>query len=181
MIDRIYSSPIFTQRLSLGREVIMAKTKKAAKKAATATRKIAPRKLKKVTAPRAAAPQFRNNFVLVHKSPLIDLYKPESQVERLIKILGNNLLADIIGVSRSQPSMWKRNKESLSAESQRRISDLDHVMNRLLMELYPEQATEWLLGSNPHLRNARPADLMVMRGPSSILPAIDALATGSYA
>ena len=159
----------------------MAKTKKAAKKAAVATRKMAPRKLNKATSSRTSAPQFRSNFVLAHKNPLSDLYKPEPQVERLVKILGNNLLADIIGVSRSQPSMWKRNKESLSAESQRRISDLDHVMNRLLMELYPEQATEWLLGSNPHLRNARPADLMVMRGPSSVLPAIDALATGSYA
>ena len=111
----------------------------------------------------------------------MDLYKPELQVIRLIELIGNNLLADILGVSRSQPSMWKNGKEKLSAENQRKVSDLDHVMNRLLMELYPQQAMQWLQGSNAHLNFGRPMDVLIIKGPSKVLDAIDALSTGSYA
>ena len=109
------------------------------------------------------------------------MYKPESQVIRLIELLGNNLLADILGVNRSQPSMWKSGKEKLSVESRRKVSDLDHVMNRLLIELYPDRAIQWLQGGNPHINFARPIDVLKANAPSKVVAAIDALSSGSYA
>ena len=77
--------------------------------------------------------------------------------------------------------MWKSGKERVSAENQRKISDLDHVMNRLLIELHPDQAVQWLQGNNPHLNFGRPMDVLILKGPSRVLDAIDALASGSYA
>ena len=149
----------FTQRLLLGEEVDMATVKKVKKE--------------KVTT--------RNSIKFVRGLDALDLYKPELQVIRLVELLGNNLLADLLSVNRSQPSMWKNNKEKLSVENQRKVSDLDHVMNRLLIELYPDQAIQWMQGSNPHLNFARPMDALIVNGPSKVLDAIDALASGSYA
>jgi len=77
--------------------------------------------------------------------------------------------------------MWKSGKEQITSENQRLISDLDHVMNRLLIEMYPEQAVQWLQGNNPHLNFARPMDILIVKGPAKVLDAIDALASGSYA
>lgn len=161
-----------TQRLSLGEEVVMATVKKVKKPALAA-----PKQLKKA----GAKVTTRTSIKIVGGLDALDLYKPELQVIRLIELLGNNLLADILGVNRSQPSMWKNGKEKLSADNQRKVSDLDHLMNRLLLELYPQEAMQWLQGNNPHLNFGRPMDVLIMKGPSKVLDAIDALSTGSYA
>lgn len=157
MSQEISATQSLAQRLSLGQEVVMTTVKKV--KAATA----------------------RGSVRLRNSVQPIDLYLPQPQVIRLVEILGNNLLADLLGVNQSQPSMWKSGKERVSPENQRKISDLDHVMNRLLIEMYPEQAVQWLQGNNPHLNFARPMDVLVLKGPSKVLDAIDALSSGSYA
>lgn len=108
-------------------------------------------------------------------------YSADGPVERVVAALGNNVVADLLGVSRSQPSRWRSGKERLSPESRKRISDLDHVLDRLLLELYPDQAGMWLTGPNPHLGGARPVDVLELRGAAAVLPAIDALAAGAFA
>ena len=149
------------QRLSLGKEVLMSGAKKAKKSAV------------KISAGSA--------IKLARSADVLHLYRSDHQVVRLIEILGNNLLATMLGVNQSQPSMWNSGKERVSAENQRKISDLDHVMNRLLIELHPDQAVQWLQGNNPHLNFGRPMDVLILKGPSRVLDAIDALASGSYA
>jgi uncharacterized protein (DUF2384 family) len=99
----------------------------------------------------------------------------------VVDALGNNVVADILGVARSQPSRWRSGQERLSPENRKRISDLDHVLDRLLLELYPDQAGLWLTGPNPHLAGARPLDVLELRGAAAVLPAIDALAAGAFA
>lgn len=84
-------------------------------------------------------------------------------------------------MARSQPSRWRSGQERLSPESRKRISDLDHVLDRLLLELHPEQAGVWLTGSNAHLGGARPVDVLELGGAAAVLPAIDALAAGAFA
>lgn len=163
---------VIAQRLSLGEEVVMATVKKVKKAAVKA-----PVKVKKAP----AKVGVRSSIKFVYGLDALGLYKPELQVIRLIELLGNNLLADILGVNHSQPSMWKSGKEKLSVENQRKVSDLDHVMNRLLLELHPEQAIQWMQGSNAHLNFGRPMDVLIIKGPSKVLDAIDALSTGSYA
>ena len=108
-------------------------------------------------------------------------YAAEGPVSRGIEALGNNVVADLLGVSRSQPSRWRSGQERLSPENRKRISDLDHVLDRLLLELYPDQAGLWLTGPNPHLGGARPIDVLQLRGAAAILPAIDALTVGAFA
>lgn len=108
-------------------------------------------------------------------------YAAAVPVARVVEALGNNVVADLLGVSRSQPSRWRSGQERLSPENRKRISDLDHVLDRLLLELYPDQVGLWLTGSNPHLGGARPIDVLELRGAAAILPAIDALVAGAFA
>jgi uncharacterized protein (DUF2384 family) len=108
-------------------------------------------------------------------------FSASGPVERVIGALGNNTVASILGVSRSQPSRWRRGTERISPENRKRVSDLDHVLDRLLLELYPDQAGEWLTSPNPHLGGARPIDVLELRGAAQVLPAIDALAQGAFA
>lgn len=125
---------------------------------------------------RAAAP------VAIRVSPSAEAgYAASGPVTRVIDALGNNVVAELLGVTRSQPSRWRSGQERLSPESRKRISDLDHVLDRLLLELYPDQAGRWLTGPNPHLGGARPIDVLELRGAAAVLPAIDALAAGAFA
>lgn len=108
-------------------------------------------------------------------------YSSDGPVTRVIDALGNNVVAGILGVSQSQPSRWRSGAERPSPDHRKRISDLDHVLDRLLLELHPEAAGLWLTGPNPHLGGARPLDLLELRGAAAVLPALDALAAGAFA
>lgn len=126
---------------------------------------------------RSAAPQV----VVKVASSAGATYSASGPVTRLVDALGNNVVADLLGVARSQPSRWRLGQERLSPESRRRLSDLDHVLDRLLLELHPDQVGLWLTGPNPHLGGARPVDALRLRGAVAVLPAIDALSVGAFA
>jgi uncharacterized protein (DUF2384 family) len=108
-------------------------------------------------------------------------FTPVTAVERLVAVLGNNALARVLGVSASQPGRWRSGKDRVSPANRRRISDLDHVLDRLLQELWPDQAGVWLTAPNAHLGSARPIDVLALRGAAPVLEAVDALATGAFA
>lgn len=108
------------------------------------------------------------------------VFTPAGPVDRVVTALGNNVVADVLGVSTSQPSRWRSGAEQITAGNRKRISDLDHILDRLLLELYPDQAGLWLSSPNPHLYGARPIDVLVLRGAAPVLDAIDALAAGAF-
>lgn len=108
------------------------------------------------------------------------LYQATDQVERVVTALGSNSVAKILGVSRSQPSRWRTGEEQLSPANRARLADLDHVLDRLLQVLWPEEASEWLTAHNPHV-NGRPIDVLALRGSAPVIEAIDALSQGAYA
>lgn len=102
-----------------------------------------------------------------------------ARLEGLIDVLGSNQVALVLGVSASQPSRWRSGAEGMSADSQRRVLDLDYVMTRLL-QLYPaEQALIWLRSHNPRL-GARPIDVLRLRGAGDVVVALDADEAGAY-
>jgi len=108
------------------------------------------------------------------------LFEDSGHVNRVVSALGSNNVAGLLGVSRSQPSRWRTGEEQMSAVNRARIADLDHVLNRLLQILWPEEASDWLTARNPHL-GGRPIDVLALRGAGPVIEAIDALGQGAYA
>lgn len=108
------------------------------------------------------------------------LFEVPGEVERVVAALGSNTVADLLGVSRSQPSRWRKGAEGISPVNRARLADLDYVLNRLLQVLWPQQAGAWLTAPNPHL-GGRPVDVLAARGAAPVIVAIDALAQGAYA
>lgn len=103
------------------------------------------------------------------------------RLTRLIDVLGNNRVAGLLGVSRSQPSRWRSGKEGLVAENQRKVLDLDYVMTRLHQVWTPDVAEIWLRSPNAHLGGATPLDVLRLRGVREVIVAIDAADQGAYA
>lgn len=108
------------------------------------------------------------------------VFKAPAEVERVVAVLGSNTVADLLQVSHSQPSRWRAGEERLSPANRARLVDLDHVLNRLLQVLWPEEASAWLTAQNPHL-GGRPVDVLAICGGGPVIDAIDALAQGAYA
>lgn len=129
----------------------------------------------------ATEPPARRAGTLKVTAGAAELFRVDDQVHRVIAVLGNNTAARVLGVSSSQPSRWRSGAEQVSAENRRKLSDLDYVLDRLLLELYPDDVALWLTSPNAHLGGARPADVLQLRGPAAVLPAIDALAVGAFA
>lgn len=132
------------------------------------------------TATHRPASSVPNDAIEVRDSA-IELFAVPPQLDRLIGSLGSNTVAALLGVSKSQPSRWRSRAEGIGPTNRRRIADLDHVMDRLLLELHPEQAGTWLTSGNAHLGGARPVDVLLLRGAGPVIDAIDALAEGAYA
>jgi hypothetical protein len=104
----------------------------------------------------------------------------EDKLEQLVVGLGNNRVAELLDVSRSQPSRWRSRKEGMTSEHERRVVDLEYVMARLL-SLYPrEVAQTWLLSHNAHL-GSRPIDVLKLSGALPLIAAIDAEEQGAFA
>ncbi len=118
--------------------------------------------------------------VRTHRTPSLG---PEvrRRLKWLSEVLGNNKVADLLGVSRSQPSRWRTGAEGLAARNQRAVVDLDYVIVRLHQLWEPEVAAIWLESPNAHLGGATPLDVLRQRGTPDVINAIDAEAQGAYA
>lgn len=102
------------------------------------------------------------------------------RLDWLVSVLGNNRVAELLGVSRSQPSRWLSGKEGLGMESQRALLDLDYVVARLHQVWVPEIAKMWLNSSNPRLGGGTPVEALRQRGVADVIAAIDAEYQGAY-
>jgi hypothetical protein len=104
----------------------------------------------------------------------------EEKLERLVDSLGSNRVADLLDVSRSQPSRWRSRAEGIAADNERRLLDLEYVMSRLLRLYPPAVADTWLASHNAHL-GARPIDVLKTSGALPVVQAIDAEEQGAFA
>jgi len=105
-----------------------------------------------------------------------------TRIEMAIASLGGGTaLAELLKVSRSQPSQWRNGKETPTSDMQRRIIDLDHVVARAQLVWEPEIALDWLHSPNSYLDGAVPLDVLELRGPAEVLDALDAVLSGAYA
>ncbi|MDN5797837.1 MAG: helix-turn-helix domain-containing protein [Intrasporangium sp.] len=103
------------------------------------------------------------------------------RTEFLVEALGGiTRLAELLDVSKSQPSRWRSGKEQPSPAKARELIDLDHVLARATLIWESEVAIDWLFGSNSYLDGARPIDVLRVRGSSEVLDALDAAAAGAF-
>lgn len=99
----------------------------------------------------------------------------------LIDVLGNNQVAELLQVNRSQPSRWRTGREGLAPPNQRKVLDLDYVIARLHQLWTPDVAAIWLRSPNAHLNAAVPLEVLRQRGVTDVIEALDATAEGAYA
>lgn len=102
------------------------------------------------------------------------------RLDWLVSALGNNQVAELLGVNRSQPSRWRSGKEGLAADSERALLDLDYVVARLHQVWVPEVAKVWLKSSNPRLGGGTPLEALRQGAVTDVIGAIDAEYAGAY-
>lgn len=90
-------------------------------------------------------------------------------------------VADLLGVSRSQPSKWRNGQEAPGPDAGRQLIDLDHVLARAMMLWPADVAVDWLRGNNAFLEGARPIDVLRTRGSKDVIEALDATLAGAFA
>lgn len=123
-------------------------------------------------------------------SPTIDpLAKPKDPepladvrplLARMVKAYGHNTVARLLDVDPAMITRWNR-KAKISGAMARRILDLHAVLARALQVFAPEVATRWLVGHEPFLNDARPIDVLAIRGAGPLIEALDGIAAGAYA
>lgn len=110
-----------------------------------------------------------------------EVYRPHDALQRAVLAVGNNAVAALLGVNKSQPGRWLRAQERMSPARAAAVVELDAFLARVLQAFTPEQAALWLDGSEPTLGGARPVDAFRTRGLAAVLPAIYAHEQGAYA
>jgi uncharacterized protein (DUF2384 family) len=89
-------------------------------------------------------------------------------------------LAAWVGTNRSQITRVARGQE-LGGEAGWRLSALAAVVTALLSLYEPEAVSGWLHGSNPHLNDRRPLDVLAQGDAAAVMTAVQAARTGVYA
>jgi len=89
-------------------------------------------------------------------------------------------LAEWVGTHRSQITRAARGQE-LGGDEGWRLTGLAAVVTALLALYEPEAVAGWLHGSNPHLDDRRPIDLLAAGDVASVMTAVQATRTGVFA
>ncbi|MCV2489441.1 hypothetical protein OF117_08675 [Geodermatophilus sp. YIM 151500] len=106
-------------------------------------------------------------------------YGTAAVTERLVGLLGNNTVAELLGVAKDRPGRWIRG-EGIDAVNRVALADLEALVGQLLAAFTPEQASLWLFGDNAHL-GARPIDVFRLQGSGPVVDAIAAHEQGAFA
>ncbi len=90
--------------------------------------------------------------------------------------------ADALGVPDSQCARWIEGEDRPNAENARAIVDLEYVVARArLLWSDDETVNLWLNGRNAFLGGARPIDVIMTRGVSPVVDALDQEMAGAFA
>lgn len=98
----------------------------------------------------------------------------------LIETVGGvTKVAQLLGVSKSQPGRWRDGAETPSPTKARELIDLDHVFARASLLWPAEVVMDWMVGSNGYLDGARPIDVLRTRGVTEVIEALEAAEQGA--
>jgi uncharacterized protein (DUF2384 family) len=105
----------------------------------------------------------------------------EASVEAGEVVFGTRAgLAQWVGTHRSQITRAARGQE-LGGDEGWRLSSLAAVVTALLALYEPRAVAGWLHGSNPHLGDRRPLDVLAAGDVAAVMAAVQAARTGAYA
>ncbi|HEY1882436.1 MAG TPA: hypothetical protein VGG51_05285 [Candidatus Cybelea sp.] len=101
-------------------------------------------------------------------------------LSRLIEAYGHNALAGLLDVDAAMLPRWNGGVK-ISAEMSFRILDVHAVLVRAFQVFTPGVATQWLVGHEPFLNDARPIEVLAIRGAGPLIEALDAIGADAYA
>ena len=90
-------------------------------------------------------------------------------------------MAEALGVDRAQVKRWREGTTEPGRENAERVVGLDAAVALLSAYLEPTSIQKWLMGTNAHLNDRRPVDLLRHGNLSEVIGAIEALRSGAYA
>jgi hypothetical protein len=103
------------------------------------------------------------------------------RLRRIVDVCGGQSeVGRLLGVDRSRVSRWLAGDEP-DQRNQARLEALEFVITRLLQTYAPPTARKWLTGTNAHLGNRRPLDLLKRNRVAEVIAAIEQDELGSYA
>lgn len=122
--------------------------------------------------------------------PVLDIEPPKNPtalsdvlplLERLVEAFGARPIGKLLDVGAGTVTNWKNRRHTISTEYAKRVIELHDVMVRAL-QVYPSRvAMDWLVGNDSFLDNARPIDVLVVRGAAPLIVALDAFEALGYA
>ena len=119
--------------------------------------------------------------VVALKSTAVAVFDVHPKLDRLIAALGLSSAADVLGVDKSQLHRCSKGQEPLGADLQRRISDVEYLLDRALRVFHPDEVGPWLRAPEALLAGSIPLNVLVLEGPARVIGAIDARDAGAYA
>ena len=84
-------------------------------------------------------------------------------------------------MDRAQVKRWLDGETEPGPGNRERVVGLDAVIALLAGYLEPSSIPKWLMGTNAHLDDRRPVDVLREGNLSEVIAAIEALRSGSYA
>jgi len=93
---------------------------------------------------------------------------------------GASEVARLLHVHRSRVSRWLAGEEP-DRHNKAKLDALEFVVARLLQTLSPATARKWLSGTNAHLGNRRPIDLLARNRVAEVVGAIEQADLDAYA
>lgn len=104
-----------------------------------------------------------------------------AKLQRVIDELGGqSVVAKLLGVHRSRVSRWLAGEEP-DPRNQARLEGLEFVVTRVRHLMPSGTARKWLSGTNAHLGNRRPLDLIARNRIAEVIAAIEQAELDSYA
>ena len=129
-------------------------------------------------APRWQVPPER---VIQLKSSAPEHFAIITKLQRIIDSLSLAAAADVLGVDRSQLNRCRGGKEGVSAELNRRIADVEYILDRALHVMHPDEVGPWLTEPEPLLGGSIPLNVLTLKGTGPVVTALDGVAAGSFA
>lgn len=87
----------------------------------------------------------------------------------------------MLGVDDSTVSRWLKQERNIGQSTMRgRILELHDVVSRAHQVFNPTLAARWLMGHEPLLGNARPIDVLAIRGAAPVIESLEAITAGGF-